>query len=83
MPIMTPVMAASLIILAGTGIAMALMLNPGSLGTLATIAVAIVGFGMLTPTGIRMDKLGRSIQGVHPLLRKGSNCSGFPIGWKL
>ncbi len=80
MPVMTPIMATSFIILVGTGVTMTLILKQGSIGALlttgwgwdiivgflATVVVAIIGFGMLTPTGIRMDKLGRSIKGRAP-----------------
>jgi len=35
------------------------------------IAVFIVGFGLLTPTGIRLDRLGRSIEGRPPTPEEG------------
>ncbi|MBI4286581.1 MAG: hypothetical protein HY670_11900 [Chloroflexi bacterium] len=85
MPILTPVMATSFIIIIGTGIAMTLMAVPGAfsslwssawgwditIGFLATIGILVVGFGLLTPTGIRLDKLGRSITGRPPTPEEG------------
>ncbi|MBI2303170.1 MAG: hypothetical protein HYU86_00285 [Chloroflexi bacterium] len=79
-PILTPIMAASFTIILGTGIAMIFLLNPGALDTLwstawgwdiiigavATIIVMVIGFGLIVPTGIRLDKLGRSIEGRPP-----------------
>ncbi|MBI4283077.1 MAG: DUF1772 domain-containing protein [Chloroflexi bacterium] len=84
-PIMTVVMATSLIIISGTGVTMIFMLHPGALNTLwstawgwdiiigilATIGVFVVGFGLLVPTGIRLDKLGRSIEGRPPTPEEG------------
>ena len=75
MPILTPLMGLSFILLFGTGTAMTLMLRQGDLtslvttvwgldiliGTVATIVICIIGFGNITPTGIRLEKLGRSI----------------------
>jgi len=79
-PIMSPVNGISFIIVIITGVAMTLILRWGSLGTLlvsgwgwaiiigtvATLVVVVVGFGLLTPTGMRLDKLGRSIEGRAP-----------------
>ena len=84
-PIMTMVMATSLIIIVATGITMIFMLYPGALdtlwstawgwdiiiGILATIGVFVVAFGLLAPTGIRLDKLGRSIEGRPPTPEEG------------
>ncbi len=75
MPILTPVMATSFIVLFGTGTAMTLMIRQGNLtqlvttawgwviliGILMTVAICVVGFGILMPTGIRLERLGRSI----------------------
>jgi len=36
------------------------------IGLAATAAAGVVGFGFLMPTGIRIDKLGRSIKGRTP-----------------
>ena len=80
MPILTPINAISFIIIIGTGVAMTLIMRSGALNTLfvtawgwaiiiglaATVAAAVVGFGFLMPRGIRMDKLGRSIEGRAP-----------------
>jgi len=80
MPILTPVNGLSFIIIIGTGVAMTLIMRSGALNTLfvtawgwamiiglvATVAVIIVGFGFLAPRGLRMDKLGRSIEGRAP-----------------
>ena len=75
MPLLTPVNAISFIIIIGTGVAMTLIMRWGVLNTLfvtgwgwamiiglaATVAAAVVGFGFLMPTGIRMDKLARYV----------------------
>ncbi len=80
MPILTPINAISFIVIIGTGTAMTLIMRSGALNTLfitawgwamiiglaATVAAGVVGFGLLMPTGIRMDKLGRSIEGRAP-----------------
>ncbi len=80
MPILTPVNAISFIVIIGTGVAMTLIMRSGALdtlfvtawgwaiiiGLLATVAAVVVGFGFLMPTGFRMDKLGRSIEGRAP-----------------
>jgi len=85
MPILTPVMGTSFVIIIGTGVAMTLRMRGGSLDTLfttgwgwamiigliATLVVVIVGFGFLTPTGIRMEKMGRSIEGRPPTPEEG------------
>ena len=85
MPILTPIMGASFVVLFGTGTAMTLMVRQGNLsqlvttawgwdillGIIATIVIFIVGFGILTPTGIRMEKLGRSIEGRAPSPEEG------------
>jgi hypothetical protein len=41
------------------------------IGLIATLVVIIVGFGFLTPTGIRMEKMGRSIEGRPPTPEEG------------
>ena len=80
MPILTPVNAISLIIIILTGVALTLIMRWGALNTLfvtawgwamiiglaATVAVVVVGFGFLMPTGLRMERLGRSIEGRAP-----------------
>ncbi len=85
MPVLTPVMILSFIVLFGTGTAMTLLIRQGNLsqlvttawgwdiliGTIATILICIVGFGILMPTGMRMEKLGRSIEGRAPSPEEG------------
>ena len=91
MPILTPVMGTSFVIIIGTGVAMTLRLRGGALDTLfttgwgwamiigliATLGVVIIGFGFLTPTGIRMEKLGRSIEGRPPTPEEGQKLHQF------
>ena len=85
MPVLTPVMGLSFIVLFGTGTAMTLMVGERNLtqlvttawgwdilvGIIATLAICVVGFGILTPTGIRLAKLGRSIEGRAPKPEEG------------
>lgn len=85
MPVLTPINGASFIIVVGTGVAMTLSFRAGALNTLflsvwgwamfigfvATLAAVVVGFGLLTPRGIRMDRLGRNIQGRAPTHQEG------------
>ena len=85
MPILTPVMATMFVVLFGTGTAMTLMVRQGNLGQLvtttwgwvilvgiiATVAICVVGFGIITPTGIRLEKLSRSIKGRAPKPEEG------------
>ncbi len=80
MPILTPINGISFIVIMGTGVAMTLIMRSGALNTLfvtawgwaiiigcaVTVAAAVVGFGFLMPRGMRMDKLGRSIEGRAP-----------------
>lgn len=80
MPILTPINGISFIVIIGTGVAMTLIMRSGALNTLfvtawgwaiiigltATVAAGVVGFGFLMPRGMRMDKLGRSIEGRAP-----------------
>lgn len=84
-PILTPIMATSFVIIVGTGIAIIFVLHPGAidvlwssvwgwditLGILATIMILVIGFGLLVPTGIHLDKLGRSIEGRPPTPEEG------------
>src|SRR3972149_7447157 len=84
-PVMTVAMGLSFIVLIGTGVAIVLILRSGSLNTLfasgwgwavvigliATAGAFVVGFGMLTPTGIRLSKLGNSIKGRPPTTEEG------------
>lgn len=80
LPIMAPINGGSLIILIGTGVAMTLTIRGGSLagllttgwgwaiaiGFAASLAVGVIGFGIITPLGMRADKLGRAIEGRAP-----------------
>ncbi len=80
MPLFIKVQATSVIITFGTGVFLALKLRWGVLdtffdtgwgwailiGVIATVATAVVGFGMSLPTSLRMDNIGRSFQGRPP-----------------
>lgn len=84
-PVLTPLMALSFILLFGTGTAMIFLIREGNLsqlvttgwglviltGIIATIVVSIIGFGIIMPTGIRMGKLGQSIEGRAPTPEEG------------
>ncbi len=84
-PVLTPFMALSFILLFGTGTAMTFLIRQGNLsqlvttgwgwviltGIIATIVICIVGFGIIMPTGIRMEKLGQSIEGRAPTPEEG------------
>ena len=41
------------------------------IGLIATLVVVTIGFGFLTPTGIRLEKVGRSIEGRPPTPEEG------------
>ncbi len=91
MPVMIALNAASFIIIAATGIIMTFMARGSSLGDLfttawgwdivvgiiATIAAAIVGFGLIVPTGMRQGKLGASIAGRAPSPEEGQQLQGL------
>lgn len=80
MPVLTPVMVTSAVVIVGTGVAMTLILRQGNLGVLfttgwgwaimigfiLTLAALVVAFGFITPGGFRLARLGRSIQGRPP-----------------
>ncbi len=84
-PVLTPLMALSFLLLFGTGTAMTFLVRQGNLtqlvttawgwviltGTIATIAICIVGFGIIMPTGMRLEKLSRSIEGRAPTPEEG------------
>jgi len=84
-PMMTALNGISFIIIVATGIPMTFMARGSSLGDLvstgwgwdiligiiATIVAAIVGFGLIVPTGIRQGKLGASIAGRAPTPEEG------------
>ncbi len=88
MPVLTPIQIISFILVAGTGIIMAIITRPlygGGLevfwvtgwgltiliATVVTAAGGVVGFGLTTPKGIRLGKLGQSIQGRPPTPEEG------------
>ena len=91
MPVMVALNATSFIIIIATGIPMTFMARSSSLGDLfttgwgwdivvgiiATIAAAIVGFGMIIPTGMRQGKLGASIAGRAPTPEEGQQLQGL------
>ena len=91
MPVMIALNAISFIVIVATGIPMAFMARSSSLGDLfttgwgwdivagiiATIAVAIVGFGMIVPIGMRQGKLGASIAGRAPTPEEGQQLQGL------
>ena len=47
------------------------------IGIIATICAAIVGFGLIVPTGIRQGKLGASIAGRAPTPEEGQQLQGL------
>jgi uncharacterized membrane protein len=79
-PILTPVMMVSAVVIVGTGVAMTLILRTGNLGELfttgwgwvmvfglvLTIVTLVLAWGVIVPTGVRMQKLASSIQGRPP-----------------
>lgn len=85
MPVMIALNATSFIIIMATGIPMTFMARGSSLGDLfttvwgldivigiiATIIAAVVGFGMIVPTGMRQGKLGANIAGRAPTPEEG------------
>lgn len=89
MPILTPVMAISFTGLIVTGFIMTAqarglgsLFNTGwgvdiLIGLIATIGVMIVGFGMLMPTGIKMDKFGKIFEGRPPTPEEAGTMTGF------
>lgn len=79
MPVITPLMMLSSLIVLGTGIAMTFMLWSSLdtflsstsdwilfIGFLLTIGAAVVGFGFLAPTGMKLSKLTKSFEGQNP-----------------
>ena len=90
-PIMVALNATSFIVIMATGIPMTFMARSSSLGALvttgwgwdiiigiiATIAAAIVGFGIIVPTGLRLGKLGASIAGRAPTPEEGQQLQGL------
>lgn len=85
MPVLLLVNGISFIVLIGTGVAMILVMRSGALSSLfvtgwgwsmiialiATVAVTIIGFGVIAPTGMRMEKMGRAMEGRAPRPEEG------------
>lgn len=90
-PIMAALNAISFIIIMVTGILMIFTASWHSwgdlvstgwgwdilIGIVATIAAAVVGFGLIVPTGIRQGKLGASIAGRAPTPEEGQQLQGL------
>lgn len=79
MPVVTPIMMLSCLVVIGTGVSLTLMvwssldtlLTTTSgwvllVGFLATLAAAVLGFGVLAPTGMRLSQLNKTIEGRDP-----------------
>ncbi|MBI2847391.1 MAG: hypothetical protein HYX82_05885 [Chloroflexi bacterium] len=80
MPVITPAMMLSSVVVLGSGVAMTLVMRWGILdellttswgwavliGFIATIGAMVVGFGILAPTGARVARLSKGIQGRAP-----------------
>ncbi len=80
MPVLMPVNIVNATITILSGVAMTLIMRGSALGTflatgwgwaillgfVTTIAAAVVGFGFVVPAGLRLGKLGQSIQGRPP-----------------
>ena len=91
MPAMVALNVISFIVIVATGIPMTFMARGSSLvdlvttgwgwdiivGIIATIIAAIVGFGLIVPTGIRQGKLGASIAGRAPTPEEGQQLKGL------
>ena len=85
LPVFIPAQVSAYIAVFASGVAMALTLRWNNLsdffaagwgwaivvGLLATVAGGIVGFGIVAPTGMRLIKLGRGIQGRTPTPEEG------------
>ena len=90
-PVMVALNATSFIVIMATGIPMTFMARNSSLsdlvttgwgwdiiiGIIATIAAAIVGFGIIVPIGIRLGKLGASTAGRAPTPEEGQQLQGL------
>ena len=90
-PIMIALNATSFIVIVATGIPMTFMARNSSLsalvttgwgwdiiiGIIATIVAAVVGFGIIVPTGVRLGKLGASIAGRGPTPEEGQQLQGL------
>ncbi|MBI2862737.1 MAG: hypothetical protein HYX89_07945 [Chloroflexi bacterium] len=80
MPVITPAMMLSSVVVLGTGVALTLIMRWATLsdflatrwgwavlvGLLATVAAMVVGFGLLAPTGLKIEKLSKGIVGRAP-----------------
>ena len=93
MPVMIVLNAISFIVIVATGIPMTFMARGSSLvdlvttgwgwvivvGIIATIIAAIVGFGLIVPTGMRQGKLGASIAGRAPTPEEGQQLQRLSV----
>jgi hypothetical protein len=84
-PILLPINGTSFVMLIGTGVAMTLIIRGGSLadllttgwgwamviGLVATVTATVIGFGVIAPTGMRMDKIGRNMGDRAPTPQEG------------
>ena len=91
MHVLTPAMMLNSIMALGTGIALTLKLRWGTLNLLLstawgwamilslvlTVAAMVIGFGTMSPTGMKMEKLGKSMAG-HPSTPKEAQELGKP-----
>jgi putative copper export protein len=94
MPVLTPAMMLSSIMVLGTGIALTLKLRWGMLDLLLstawgwamvlslvlTVAAMVIGFGIMSPTGMKMEKLGKSMAVAHPHPKRPSNWGSSAAG---
>lgn len=94
MPTLLPVNGISFIILIGTGVAMTLIMRSGNLnslfvtgwgwaifiGLVTTVAATIIGFGVIAPMGMRMEKISQSIQGRAPNAQEGQRLGQLSKG---
>ena len=91
MPVMIPFMLVSALVTIVSGVAMTLILRWGALDTLfvtgwgwsmiisfiTTIAAAIIGFGVVIPTGRRLAALAGSLQGRPPTPEEAQQLGGL------
>ncbi|MBI2910251.1 MAG: hypothetical protein HYX92_21625 [Chloroflexi bacterium] len=85
MPTLLPVNGTSFVMLIVTGVALTLIVRSDALssllvtgwgwsmivGLIATVTATIVGFGMIAPTGMRMEKISRTIVNRPPSSEEG------------
>lgn len=80
MPALTPAMMLSSLVVLGSGVAMTLIMRWGALdlllasawgwamlaGFAATLAAIVIGFGVMAPSGMQIEKLAKSFEGRAP-----------------